>query len=434
VVFGLFPKLKIYKTSAVFGLSRNTPMSYTERSNVDDKFMDSITSDKHIVIHGSSKQGKTSLRKHCLKQEDYICLTCSNNWSISNLNANILKGAGFKIPKNVSHSEINSVSLSTELAGEVGIPLTAKASAKTARSMSDGGQKSESFKPIDVDFNDVNDIISALKAISFDKYIIIEDFHYLAESTQRDFAIALKAYHENSDLIFIVIGVWRGDNRLTVHNGDLLARVVSIDADTWSDAQIKEMIANGEKLLNVKFSEGIKNNICKYAHSSIMLAQEACLYICKNEKIIDTQKTLHVLHDGHDVNSIIGNIVSNDSARYQAFIDEFSDGSKNTKYEMYKWLIFAVLSADSSELINGIKRNRVSQLIRSKHPVGDSLNEGNITQALQHASSLQVSKGVRPIIIDYDAKNKKLDIVDRSFYVWLTFQNRPKIINDLLSL
>jgi hypothetical protein len=75
----------------VFGISRDPPKNYVIRSNVDNVFVDNLARDRHIVIHGSSKQGKTSLRKYHLKTDDYIIVSCLNNWSMRDLFAAILK-------------------------------------------------------------------------------------------------------------------------------------------------------------------------------------------------------------------------------------------------------------------------------------------------------------------------------------------------------
>jgi hypothetical protein len=56
----------INKTADVFGVSRELPLTYVEREHVDDKLLDNLTRDKHIIIYGSSKQGKTCLRKALL--------------------------------------------------------------------------------------------------------------------------------------------------------------------------------------------------------------------------------------------------------------------------------------------------------------------------------------------------------------------------------
>ena len=86
-----------YTTDAVYGISREVPLNYTTRSSVDDKFIENLTREKHIVVYGSSKQGKTCLRKHCLNETDYIHVQCSNKWTLEEINANVLKRAGFKV-------------------------------------------------------------------------------------------------------------------------------------------------------------------------------------------------------------------------------------------------------------------------------------------------------------------------------------------------
>ena len=81
-------------TGDVFGVSRDIPISYVERDHVDDKLLENITRDKHIIIFGSSKQGKTCLRRHCLQDDDYILVQCQNNWDIAKLSEAILRRAG----------------------------------------------------------------------------------------------------------------------------------------------------------------------------------------------------------------------------------------------------------------------------------------------------------------------------------------------------
>ena len=73
------------RTADVFGVSRDLPMTYVERDAVDDKLLDNLTRDKHVVIYGSSKQGKTCLRRHCLEENDYISIQCQNNSGLSSL-------------------------------------------------------------------------------------------------------------------------------------------------------------------------------------------------------------------------------------------------------------------------------------------------------------------------------------------------------------
>lgn len=270
-----------------------------------------------------------------------------------------------------------------------------------------------------------------MDSIEFVKFIILEDFHYLPIDTQKNFSFALKAFHENSKLCFIVVGVWREENRLIYYNGDLTGRVVSIDVDKWSIDDLKKVISAGEQLLNISFSENIRNDILSSCFESVSLVQEVCFKVCEQYGITQTSEDHITIGDSADINQIVRSAVNEQAGRYLAFINNFSEGFQQTDLEMYKWLIYTIISSDISELEVGLRRATVSSLIKAKHPNGQSLNEGNVTQALQNAASLQVHKSIRPIIIDYDQTTRVLSVVDRSFLIWLAQQDRKELLAEI---
>ncbi len=235
-----------YKTTDVFGITREVPLNYVARKAVDDVFIESLTRDKHLVVYGSSKQGKTCLRKHCLRESDYITVHCSNKWSLAELHSNILKRAGYEITLSSKENVTGSRKVhATFGASLLGVQIGTGGEKKTDES------KETTRKALELDPSDVNDVIAALKEIEFDKFIVLEDFHYLPTETQKDFSVALKAFHENSQFCFIVVGVWLEENRLAVYNGDLTGRLSAINADSWTSPELREVIAAGEKLLKV---------------------------------------------------------------------------------------------------------------------------------------------------------------------------------------
>lgn len=76
---------KIYGRDEVYGIVRDIPINYIERTDVDDQLLDNLQRNKHIVVYGSSKQGKTCLRKHCIDDDNKIVVQCSNKWDLSDL-------------------------------------------------------------------------------------------------------------------------------------------------------------------------------------------------------------------------------------------------------------------------------------------------------------------------------------------------------------
>ncbi len=73
----MFNKRKIFQTINVFGVSNELIDSYVERSEVDEEFNRALTLKKHIIVFGSSKQGKTSLIKKHLPLNDYVKVECT---------------------------------------------------------------------------------------------------------------------------------------------------------------------------------------------------------------------------------------------------------------------------------------------------------------------------------------------------------------------
>lgn len=413
----------IHKTADVFGINRDLPLNYTTRKSADDLLIDSLTRDKHLVIYGSSKQGKTSLRKHCLNDDDYITVHCSNKWDLAELHAAVLKRAGYEITLATTKTLTGKQKIFAKISASF-LAGKAEAGAEAERTKQDAVQTA----PLELDPEDVNDIIQALESISFKKFVVLEDFHYLPTDTQKDFSVALKAFHENSTFCFIVIGVWLEENRLTVYNGDLTGRVTPINADKWTPGELAGVVEEGEKLLNINFCSGFREHVIANSFDSVYILQEACYQCCIAENVNQTQYPRREIGSSQRSDKIIREVVNQQTGRFNSFLTQFADGFQNTQLQMYKWILFPILKASQAELEEGLRLSDIRKTMESKHPEGSSLNPGNVTQALQAAAALQVKKDIKPIILDYDQTNLRLNVVDKAFLIWLETKDREELL------
>ncbi len=372
-----------HTTDEVFGINRDLPLNYVDRKNVDEKLIDNLTRERHIVIYGSSKQGKTSLRKHCLQESDYIVVQCSNRWSIEDILSNILKRAGFKVTlsekKTVSGKNKILASLSAGLFG-IGSKIEGE---------KEGSHSAETTQQeLELDPSDVNDVIAALGTIDFKRYVVLEDFHYLPTEAQKDFAVALKAFHEASKICFIIVGVWLEENRLVVFNGDLTGRLIAIDADRWTEPELRQVIEQGEQLLNIRFDGGFKSELIKESYGSVYIVQEVCRQACVRAGVHHTQASTAQLGGGLVTREIVKEVVDQQGGRYKSFLSQFALGFQETRLEMYKWLLYPILAATPEKLEEGFKYADLRRAMKEHHPLKDALNLGNLTQALQSTASL----------------------------------------------
>ncbi|HIE4546596.1 TPA: hypothetical protein ACXNIW_000770 [Proteus mirabilis] len=410
----------IVKASDVFKVSRGLPLNYTEREYVDKIFIETLTSKNHIIIYGSSKQGKTSLHKSYLKEDECINISCVNTWNITELQLAILKKVGFNKIDSSSSSDNSSLQVKLkfpfiEIGGEIGRKETEN-------------QKHWSINP-----KDVNDVINIIKEVNFSKYIILEDFHYLPVDTQRDFAYILKAYHELSDICFIIVGVWLENDRLTVYNGDLTGRVISVNADEWNKEDLYRLIEKSEKLLNITFNQQCKENLLKECNGNVFLVQRICAVICEKNGIHQTQIEPIEIGGSISIEDEIVNELGFQNSRYNKFITEFSKGLGKTKYDLYKWILYVILTVDKEILQNNLYIKFIRNSIKEKHPNKHSITKNLLLKPLSNTMNLQLKLKIQPIIFEYDENKEKIKIVDKYFILWREKQNQIELI-ELLDL
>ena len=418
-----------HRLDDVYGVARDVPINYVIRDAVDGVFVSSLARDKHIVVFGSSKQGKTCLRKSNLNEDDYIVVTCSNKWNLGTLQSAILKAAGYTIEQSSTRTADGAFKINAKVEGSVGVPLITKAKAGGDAGYERKTGESTTTVALELDPADVNDVIGALAEIAFEQFIVLEDFHYLSDEVQQDFAVALKAFHESSKLTFIVVGVWLDENRLIEFNGDLTERVLSVNADAWSPPQLSEVIQLGESLLNIEFEPTFRDGLIKGCFESVSIVQTACHRVAEEAGISATVEDLTVIGDGVDAFELIRDVVDKQSARYSAFLQKLAGGFQDTSLQMYKWLLLPVLIATTDELEAGLSYGHITKVINASHTTG-KVNAGNITQALKSVASLQVKVSITPIILDYDQTDRKLKVVDRGFLIWLGHQDRAELLAE----
>lgn len=93
--------------------------------------------------------------------------------------------------------------------------------------------------------------------------------------------------------------------------------------------------------------------------------------------------------------------------------------------------MYAIIKSDIADLEKGIRRNEINTILNKNHPRKEELNPGNLTQSLKSIASLQVKKSITPIILDYDAGNLRLNVVDKGFLIWLKNQITQEILKDI---
>lgn len=414
---------------SVFGVSRKIPKTYVERSSVDDRFINDLTRYKHIVIHGSSKQGKTCLRKYHLNESDYEVIQCTRNTSKEDIYGTLLKFAdiGISDVKTTKNEKGNKVKVT--LGAEGAIPFVAKLKGGTDLETENRISSEKETRSFNLDITNPNDICKALKLANFNKYIVLEDFHYLPNGIQESLSYDLKAFHDNSDYIFIIIGVWLESNKLILFNGDLSGRINAITADDWSKKDLIKIISDGESLLNIKINNNAVEEIVKCCYGNVGLFQELVYRLCEEYKIWNTQEELKSIGTPIEVHAVLDLISREDAPRYINFIRSFCDETKKSELNITKWLMKYIVTRDKKKLSKVIHLDDVYHYLRKHHPYGFKITRGAITQIFSRVDKIQNKYKIQPIILEHS--QRMLRVMDVNFMVFLSTHYSQEI-NEML--
>lgn len=419
----------INRIEDVFGVSRSVPKTYVEREYVDKVLISSLTRKKHIVIHGGSKQGKTSLRKYALEESDCVVVQCQGSKKLRELYSLVLKEAGAEITVSKSKTISGASKVWVKFKAKLAIPfacgIEGEAGAETNKSYSMNSE----VQNIEIDISDANDVIRILKDMNFTKFIVLEDFHYLDIDVQKSVAIDLKVFHEKSEISFIVVGVWMEQNRLVLYNGDLTNRVIPINADIWSGEELHSVISAGEALLNIRINDEAVRAIISASHSNVGLVQEICWNLCEESSIFEAQKETKKIGTIEQVDNIVKKMSHDQSGRYRNFINDFSEGYQHTEHELHKWIMAIVICFPIGQLKTGILQTEMYRRICKSHPNKGRLQIANVVQALRNSSRLQQKKHVQPVILDFNANESRLKVVDSGFLLFLEREDTADLLD-----
>lgn len=420
-------------TNQVFGVSNELIDTYIVRPKVDNLFLEGLQKNKHIIIYGASKQGKTSLTNKHLTESDYVKVNCSPSSTTLDLFNSIVRQLDVEI--------IELKDVTTTVGGEVKVGLKAKikipffggTDAETEATASGQKEKGTTYKTIDYNLALAQDLSELLREIGFKKRVILENFHYLDEEVQKQLSIDLRIF-EDYNILFIVLGIWREKNRLSQFNGDLVDRVIEVPVEPWEKSDLAKITNEGLPLLNVDFSNTL-NYIIESCFDSVGVFQEICKESCYSANINDTQDSL-VEITKENVDAAIDKKLNDYASRHirclESFIEQKAKSSDEVPLYIPYYFIKVLLDESFENITSGLKRKSIQEKIKDIHHRQENVRPSDIGYFLRNLVSSQIKKNISPPIFDYDISTSSVKIIDSTFYFFLKNCDREEVIENLM--
>lgn len=421
----------------VFGVSAEPVLSYLVRDDVDGRFQEALSSKKQVIVYGASKQGKTALVSKYLSYDENILISLTPKIQVTDIYQLILAKAGVKVVSSVVDKQSHESSVGVGAKFKALIPLFGGAEARAEGNIKAGGGREIKYEEIPLNLELPQAVCDLLCRVGCDKWVILENFHYLSDAIQQQLAFDLRAFQELG-LRFVILGVWREKNRLAQFNGDLLDRVIEVPVEPWSADDFKRVIAKGQSELNITFNSDLVEKVIEASFSSVGVLQELLKHICIYAGINGTWPRQIELSDTDLIDRAIATKTDDYASRHQRALEAIAaghttGGAKGDLPPLFLpyYLVRVILTHGFEGVANGAHKNTLHEWIREIHHRNSDVRNSDMGNLLGGLGNLQSAKNISPPILAFDAQKRLLQVVDSTFYFFIKNADTKEIAESL---
>lgn len=413
------------KLEQVFGVTSEPVLSYVVREDVDGRFHEALTSRKHVIVYGSSKQGKTALVSKYLSYDENLLVSLTPKTQVTDIYQTILSKAGVRVVSSIVEKQSHEASFSVGAKFKALIPLFGGAEAKAEGKVKAGSTEETKYEEIPLNLELPQSVCDLLSRVGNKRWVILENFHYLNDSIQQQLAFDLRAFQELG-LQFVILGVWREKNRLAQFNGDLLDRIVEVPVEPWLPDDFKHVVVKGESELNIKFEEPLVLRAIDASFSSVGVFQELLKHMCLAAKVMETAPKEVFISDPQFLSEAIAIKANDYAARHQRALEAIAaghttGGAKGDLPPLFLpyYLVKVILAHGFDGIANGAHKNVLHDWIRAVHHRAADVRNSDMGNLLVGLANLQSAKAISPPILAFDAQKRLLQVVDSTFYFFI---------------
>lgn len=372
----------------VFTPTSIAKINYIERKQVNKKIVSSLMMPgKQIVIFGMSGAGKTTLIRNHLERlyEGEIITPCMNTMTFEEL----LLDAFDQLEKFYCSDSTSSSKKSIEASVQSDY-LLIKSNIKANTEKEDV----ETLKRLIPPQLTPSRLANFLGEANY--CWVLEDFHKMPENEKTKLSQIMKIFMDKADeykkLKIIALGAVNTGREVVQYDVEMRNRVSEIEVKLMSEIELKEIITNGQNLLNIGFSPKVIEEIVHYSNGIASVCHSLCLYLCEEHGLYET-----VSGDKHkfikkDLDLAITRYMEEISDTIKSRFDKALK-QKETKYKNAR-LIFRALTKLSSE---GGTFGTILQNIKDERTDYPQSNLTHYLNALQ--------KDDKGMLISYDASS-----------------------------
>lgn len=449
-----------------------------DRESLKTKLNDTLSTGRHLVVYGPPGQGKTTLLRGLIRSKESLLVDCRSNLARKDIYRILLTWSGY------------SVSLERKRSGKLG----GKASLTIFGVGINGdtsGEVENKYQQLQADLTKGTEVCSLIKETKPPKYIILNNFDFLSDSTQSAVASELGIFEEQSDLRFILIGRWSDRYYVEKLSPELSGRLEKIHVPLWSKSDLLSYISSSSSVSGAPIVEnecqeyiagvcngdiGLFNRLARLYYelkldsgfSFLGFQAEVKKYLVDRFLDINFLRILDFMFlrdllvsfsvTREVVNYRTRSLVADDllglesAAKLQGIMidhtkvsetatgklslpyEEQYTASERTDYGVYlgHWLFRRFFLSDEQDYnktfsVDELARDFTDQFLAGANPI----DEKKLRRCIQSVGRMQSKNGVTPEIAGVSASHKEVSVTDTQLIAYFDYADKEDFESDL---
>ncbi|MFZ6778654.1 hypothetical protein ACO0LD_17670 [Undibacterium sp. Ji83W] len=395
--------MSLKRVDEVFGMSPDVLLdSYVDRGALDSELAKLLGRRNHIAIRGPSKCGKSWLRQRAVKNS--LTVQCRLGFTNIDIYTNALSDLGIKLTVEESNKHSFKGRIESQVA--IGSDLIGKVSAKLG--LDSGTETTTKTAQFGRNITDLKFIAGLISESG--RRLVIEDIHYLSAEQREFLSFELKTLWDYGCFV-VVVGVWGEANMLVHLNSDLSGRIEEVTIE-WMPDDLRKIIENGSKALNLKIARDIQNKVIIDCFGNAGLLQRLILKTIDEAKIeVKQEQELEISNESFYETAAMA-VADQLNGVYQKFAERVASGirTRNDSTGIYAHAMAAIINADDTKHLKGIKVDEIFEITHKRQP---RIQKQNLKTILGKIDGLQVDKDGRGLVVTYVSDDEKVLNVDR---------------------
>lgn len=385
-----------YNTNEVFTPTTQAQLTFVEReSEINDELVESLkTPGKQLIIYGHSGTGKSTLIVNKLNQtyENVIISRCTAEAKFDELILDAFDQLDKYFDESTTMQLSKSIGVSIKknyalIQGQIQASVSSSSSVKSTRII-----------PPQLTPQRLAQFLGVSK-----NCWVIEDFHKLKPEEKTKFAQNMKVFVDTAteypEVKMIAIGAVGTAREVVEYDKELYTRVSEIFVPPLSKNELHAILDRGEELLNISFTQNIKNKIVEFSNGSGSICHQLALNLCFSRNLFTTS-LIKVHFKNSDLKTALEKFIKSNSDTLKGRFDKATKVQRERTFNNGR----VILKAMTSLMKDTMSYNEILQAIQKYDPAYPA---GNLTQYLK-----KLQEENRGSVITYNSDNNTYSFSD----------------------